>query len=97
MNMSDVIESLYKVGKPLIIASDVEEMPFTVEKIHRAFSAIAFTPKQDTSVETKIWSSPRRLPTPMTMSADMLSAALDAYRRYRHRFQNLMKRIPPGT
>ena len=45
MNMSDVIESLYKVGKPLIIASDVQEMPFTVEKIRRAFSAIAYTPE----------------------------------------------------
>ncbi len=28
---------------------------------------------------------------------DALSAALDAYRQYRHKFQNLMKRIPPGT
>lgn len=28
MNMGDVIEALYKVGKPLIIASDVQDMPF---------------------------------------------------------------------
>ncbi|MGA2120476.1 MAG: DUF460 domain-containing protein [Methanoregula sp.] len=95
MNMSDVIESLYKVGKPLIIASDVEEMPFTVEKIRRAFSAIAFTPKQDTSVETKM-----ELAAPFAYAndheRDALSAALDAYRQYRHRFQNLLKRIPPG-
>ena len=27
---------------------------------------------------------------------DALSAALDAYRHYRHKFQNLLKRIPPG-
>jgi uncharacterized protein len=27
---------------------------------------------------------------------DALSAALDAYRHYRHKFQNLIKRIPPG-
>jgi len=95
MNMSDVIESLYKVGKPLIIASDVEEMPFTVEKIRRAFSAIAFTPKQDTSVETKM-----ELAAPFAYAndheRDALSAALDAYRQYRNRFQNLLKRIPPG-
>ena len=45
MTMSDVIEALYKVGKPLVIASDVQEMPFTVEKIRRAFSAIAYTPR----------------------------------------------------
>jgi predicted RNase H-like nuclease (RuvC/YqgF family) len=95
MNMSDVIESLYKVGKPLVIASDVEEMPFTVEKIRRAFSAIAFTPKQDTSVEIKM-----ELTAPFAYGndheRDALSAALDAYRHYRHRFQSLMKRIPPG-
>jgi uncharacterized protein len=95
MNMSDVIESLYKVGKPLIIASDVEEMPFTVEKIRRAFSAIAFTPRQDTSVETKM-----ELAAPFAYAndheRDALSAALDAYRQHRHRFQNLLKRIPPG-
>jgi predicted RNase H-like nuclease (RuvC/YqgF family) len=95
MNMGDVVESLYRVGKPLIIASDVQEMPYSVEKIRRAFSAVAYTPKQDVSVETKI---------ELTASfaygndheRDALSAALDAYRQYRHKFQNLMKRIPPG-
>jgi len=95
MTMSDVIEALYKVGKPLIIASDVQEMPFTVEKIRRSFSAIAFSPKQDTSVETKV-----ELTGPFEYQndheRDALSAALDAYRHYRHKFQSLLKRIPPG-
>ena len=95
MNMGDVIEALYKVGKPLIIASDVQDMPFSVEKIRRAFSAIAYTPKQDVSVETKL-----ELAAPFSYGndheRDALSAALDAYRQYRHKFQNLLKRIPPG-
>ncbi|MFA6224605.1 MAG: DUF460 domain-containing protein [Methanoregula sp.] len=95
MNMGDVIEALYKVGKPLIIASDVQNMPFSVEKIRRAFSAISYTPKQDVSVETK-----RELAAPFPYGndheRDALSAALDAYRQYRHKFQNLLKRIPPG-
>ncbi len=95
MNMGDVIESLYKVGKPLIIASDVQDMPFSVEKIRRAFSAVAYTPKQDVSVETKL-----ELSAPFSYGndheRDALSAALDAYRQYRHKFQNLLKRIPPG-
>ncbi|MFA4861511.1 DUF460 domain-containing protein [Methanoregula sp.] len=95
MTMSDVIESLYKVGKPLIIASDVQEMPFTVEKIRRSFSAVAFTPKQNTSVETKVeLTAP--FPYANDHERDALSAALDAYRQYRHKFQNLLKRIPPG-
>jgi hypothetical protein len=95
MTMSDVIESLYKVGKPLVIATDVQEMPYSVEKIRRAFSAIAFVPKQDVSVDTKV-----ELTAPFEYAndheRDALSAALDAYRHYRHKFQNLNKRIPPG-
>ena len=95
MTMSDVIESLYKVGKPLIIATDVQDMPYSVEKIRRAFSAIAFVPKQDVSVDTKV-----ELTAPFEYAndheRDALSAALDAYRQYRHKFQNLIKRIPPG-
>jgi predicted RNase H-like nuclease (RuvC/YqgF family) len=95
MNMGDVVESLYRVGKPLIVASDVQEMPYSVEKVRRAFSAVSYTPKQDVSVETKI-----ELTAPFPYSndheRDALSAALDAYRQYRHKFQNLMKRIPPG-
>jgi uncharacterized protein len=95
MNMGDVVESLYRVGKPLIIASDVQEMPYSVEKIRRAFSAVAYTPKQDVSVESKV-----ELTAAFSYGndheRDALSAALDAYRQYRHKFQNLLKRIPPG-
>ena len=95
MTMSDVIESLYKVGKPLVIATDVQEMPYSVEKIRRAFSAIAFVPKQDVSVDTKVeHTAPFKYAN--DHERDALSAALDAYRQYRQKFQNLIKRIPPG-
>ena len=95
MNMGDVVESLYHVGKPLIIASDVQEMPYSVEKIRRSFAAVAYTPKQDVSVETKIELT-AAFPYGNDHERDALSAALDAYRQYRHKFQNLLKRIPPG-
>ncbi|MFA5221228.1 MAG: DUF460 domain-containing protein [Methanoregula sp.] len=95
MNMSDVIEALYHVGKPLVIASDVQDMPFTVEKIRRAFSAVAYTPRQDTSVETKMELT-AAFPYQNDHERDALSAALDAYRQYRNKFQNLVKRVPPG-
>ena len=95
MNMGDVVESLYRVGKPIIIASDVQEMPYSVEKIRRAFSAVSYTPKQDVSVETKIELT-SQFQYANDHERDALSAALDAYRQYRHRFQNLIKRIPPG-
>jgi len=95
MNMADVIASLYRTGKPLIIASDVQPMPYSVEKIRRAFSAVAYSPKQDTSVETKLeLTAP--FPYGNDHERDALSAALDAYRQYRNKFQNLSKRVPPG-
>ena len=95
MNMSDVIESLYKAGKPLIIASDVHEMPYSVEKIRRAFSAIAYTPRQDMSVDAKVEiTAPFRYAN--DHERDALSAALEAFRHYRNKFQNLAKRVPPG-
>jgi len=53
MTMSDIVEELYRAGKPLIIASDVQQMPYSVEKIRRAFNAIPYTPKQSLSVEAK--------------------------------------------
>jgi predicted RNase H-like nuclease (RuvC/YqgF family) len=96
MGMSDVIEAIYRVGKPLVIASDVHEMPFSVEKIRRAFNGIAYSPRQDMSVETK-----HELTAPFQYQndheRDALAAAVDAYRSYRNKFQNLIRRVPPGN
>ncbi|MDD1706500.1 MAG: DUF460 domain-containing protein [Methanoregulaceae archaeon] len=96
MAMSDVIEAIYRVGKPLIIASDVHEMPFSVEKIRRAFNGIAYSPRQDMSVETK-----HELTAPFQYQndheRDALAAAMDAFRSYRNKFQNLLRRVPPGN
>jgi uncharacterized protein len=95
MNMADVIESLYRVGKPLIIASDVQPMPYSVEKIRRAFSAVPYSPRQDTSVDTKMELT-AQFNYQNDHERDALAAALDAYRQYRNKFQNLAKRVPPG-
>ncbi|MCU0632300.1 MAG: DUF460 domain-containing protein [Methanolinea sp.] len=95
ISMSGVIEALYHVGKPLIISSDVHEMPFSVEKIRRAFNAVAHTPRQDMSVEAK-----HTLTSGFVYQndheRDALSAALEAFRTYRNKFQSLQKRVPPG-
>ncbi|MCG7854401.1 MAG: DUF460 domain-containing protein, partial [Methanoregulaceae archaeon] len=95
MSMSDVIEAIYKVGKPLIIASDVHEMPFSVEKIRRAFNGIAHSPRQDMSVETKLEMT-STFPYQNDHERDALAAALDAFRSHRNKFQNLLRRVPPG-
>jgi len=96
MAMSDVIEAIYRVGKPLVIASDVHEMPFSVEKVRRAFNGIAYSPRQDMSVETK-----HELTAPFPYQndheRDALAAAVEAFRSYRNKFQNLIRRVPPGN
>jgi len=95
MAMSDVIEAIYRVGKPLVIASDVHEMPFSVEKIRRAFNGIPYTPRQDMSVEAKLELT-ASFPYHNDHERDALAAALEAYRSYRNKFQNLLRRVPPG-
>jgi predicted RNase H-like nuclease (RuvC/YqgF family) len=94
-SMAETIEALYHLGKPLVIASDVQKMPYTVEKIRRAFQAIGYTPNQDRTVEEK-----QELTTGYTYAnvheRDALAAALDALRQYRNKLQNVMKRVPPG-
>ncbi|MDN5339719.1 MAG: uncharacterized protein PWQ30_828 [Euryarchaeota archaeon] len=95
MTMSDIVEELYRAGKPLIIASDVQQMPYSVEKIRRAFNAIPYTPKQSLSVEAKY-----DLTAPFSYTndheRDALSAALDAYRSLQNKFRNIVKRVGPG-
>ncbi len=94
-SLAGVIESLYKVGKPLIIASDVQTMPYSVEKIRRAFNAVGYSPRQDINVPVKF-----ELTSEFTYKndheRDALSAAVNAFRHYRQKFQSLLRRVPPG-
>ena len=96
MTMSDIIEELYHAGKPLIIASDVHEMPYSVEKIRRAFNAIPYTPKQSLSVEAK-YDLTASFTYMNDHERDALSAALDAYRSLQNKFRNIVKRVQPGV
>jgi len=95
MTMSDIIEEIYRAGKPLIIASDVQQMPFSVEKIRRSFNAIPYSPRQSLSVEAKYELTAQHTYT-NDHERDALSAALDAYRSLRNKFQNIAKRVKPG-
>ena len=95
MTMSDIVEELYRAGKPLIIASDVQQMPYSVEKIRRAFNAIPYTPKQSLSVEAK-YDLTAQFSYTNDHERDALSAALDAHRSLQNKFRNIAKRVQPG-
>lgn len=95
MTMSDIVEELYRAGKPLIVASDVHQMPYSVEKIRRAFNAIPYVPKQSLPVGTKYDLTSDHSYT-NDHERDALSAALDAYRSHKNKFRNIAKRVEPG-
>ncbi|PKL59352.1 MAG: DUF460 domain-containing protein, partial [Methanomicrobiales archaeon HGW-Methanomicrobiales-4] len=95
MRMGDVIELLYSLGKPIIIASDVSPMPFSVEKIRRAFQATPYIPRQDISVETK-YALAGQYTYRNDHERDALTAAIEASRFWKHKFTNILKRIPAG-
>lgn len=94
-SLAGVIESLYKVGKPLIIASDVQTMPYSVEKIRRAFNAVGYSPRQEISIPVK-FELTSGFSYKNDHERDALSAAVNAFRHYRQKFQNLLRRVPPG-
>lgn len=96
MNMGDVIEFLYSIGKPIIIASDVSPMPFSVDKIRRSFQAVAYTPRQDISVETK-YELAGLFQYSNDHERDALTAAIEASRFWKHKFANIFKRVPAGV
>jgi hypothetical protein len=95
-SMAEIVEALYQAGKPLVVASDVSEMPFSVERIRRAFSAVPYTPREDRTGEEKLAITAGSAYANLH-ERDALSAALDAFRFYRNRFQPLLKRVPPGV
>lgn len=97
MSISDWTEEISSIGKPVLIASDVVQMPSSVEKIRRSFNAVSYTPKQEKTQEEK---------ASLCISAglsfrndherDSLSAAIEAYKSYKNKFRSVERRIPPG-
>lgn len=96
MTMADVIELIWSLGKPIIVASDVVPMPFTVEKIRRAFQAVPFTPRQDIPVETK-YELAGKFGYGNDHERDALTAALEAFRFWKHKFSGILKRVPQSV
>lgn len=93
---ADLTREIADLGKPLIIASDKAEMPFGVEKIRRAFSAVAWNPKKDILIKEKyVLAAGREFKN--DHERDALSAAVYAYRTYRNKFESILKRAPAGV
>lgn len=95
-SIPEVIEIIAEQGRPLIIASDVFPAPSAVEKIRRAFSAVAGSPHEVLTIEDKI-----ELSTPYGYSnnheRDAIAAAASVYRKNKNKFEQIKKKIPHGV
>jgi predicted RNase H-like nuclease (RuvC/YqgF family) len=87
---------LIELGHPLIIATDKNPTPGTVDRIKRAFNAILHTPALSLSVEQKL-----RDTKPYSYAneheRDALAAAIDAFRSVKNKLENVEKKAPPDV
>lgn len=93
---AEIIASISKIGRPVLIATDKAAMPFGVEKVRRAFSAIVWTPARDVLVK-ETYELTEGYDFANDHERDALSAAVLAYQSYANKFESVQKRMPPGT
>lgn len=96
LGQAEIIAAVSAVGRPVLIATDKAEMPFGVEKVRRAFSAVAWTPAKDVLIKEK-YDLAEGYDFGNDHERDALSAAVMAYRSYANKFESVQKRMPPGT
>jgi predicted RNase H-like nuclease (RuvC/YqgF family) len=90
MKKEEIVKTIIKFGKPLIIASDVNPLPKSVEDIVNEFGSKAFFPENSLSVEeknelTKEYSKILK----NDHEKDALAAALKAWKSYREIFEKI--------
>jgi uncharacterized protein len=91
---SELVGLLIELGHPLIIATDKNPTPGTVDRIKRAFNAILHTPVSSLSVEQKLRDT-RPYAYTNEHERDALAAAIDAARSVKNKLENVEKKAPP--
>ena len=94
MSSSEVIEWIAARGRPLVVATDVYPTPGSVEKVKRAFNAVLFSPGADIPAEEKI-ALGREFGYKNDHQRDALAAASSAAKKYRNKFLQVEKKVPP--
>lgn len=94
MSSSDVIEWIAARGRPLIVATDVFPTPGAVEKVKRAFNAVLYSPGSDVPAEEKI-ALAKEFGYRNDHERDSLAAAISAYKKYKNKFMQVDKKVPP--
>jgi len=88
MGINEVVEHIRKFGTAVLIASDVDHIPYTLYKVATALNAKIFIPENPISVSDKMFLT-RNIKYHDAHQRDSLSAALYAYKRYRNLFEKI--------
>ena len=90
MKKSDIINHILKFGNPIIISSDVDVVPKTVENIARKFGCVLYSPDRQVSFaqKKKITRDYSEI-TKNHHEIDALSACMKAWKHYRPMFSKI--------
>ncbi len=91
-SLSAIKQSIIRIGKPLIIATDKANAPSSCKNMAAAFNCKIFTPEKDISVKDKISalrSYKLEKPTKNDHERDSLAAALVCYKSLASRFNKI--------
>jgi predicted RNase H-like nuclease (RuvC/YqgF family) len=94
-SISDIVEVMVETGRPIIVATDKYPIPGAVEKIKRAFNAVLYAPSTSLSIEQKIKDT-KNIEHSNDHERDALAAAIDAYRSYKNKLEQIEKKAPEG-
>ncbi len=92
MGSKEIIKRISDIGKPVLVATDKEKLPSSVEEIGRSFGSEIFTPEEDMSVHGKKEIT-RKHDYENLHERDALAAALNAYNSFKNKFRNIEARM----
>ncbi|PKP58833.1 MAG: hypothetical protein CVT88_06630 [Candidatus Altiarchaeales archaeon HGW-Altiarchaeales-1] len=88
MGINEVVAHIRQFGTVVLIASDVDHIPYTLYKVATALNAKIFIPENSISVSEKVFLT-RNVKYHDAHQRDSLSAALYAYKRYKNLFEKI--------
>lgn len=92
LSIDGIVETIVEYGVPALIATDVETLPQTVEKVSASFEARLFIPSESISLKEKNEGA-RDYPVRNAHERDALAAARKAHAHYRQKFANIDARL----
>lgn len=88
IGINEVVAHIMKFGTAVLVASDVDHIPYSLYKVATSLDAKIFIPERSLSVSEKVFLT-RNVKYHDAHQRDSLSAALYAYKRYKNLFKKI--------